>query len=116
MESSVCATQDTHVKYTLIYPDSKVHGANVGPIMDRQDSGGPHVGPKNFAIWLVLIVLWNFETMLNISGAEYQEIVFSTAADTLVYNVVGYTYGIPAVVIKYNKTLVILSLFKKRDT
>ena len=28
-----------------------VHGANVGPIWGRQDPGGPHVGPMNFAIW-----------------------------------------------------------------
>ena len=32
-------------------PDSKVHGANMGPIWGRQDPGGPHVGPVNFAIW-----------------------------------------------------------------
>ena len=32
-------------------PDSKVHGANMGPIWDRQGPGGPHVGPLNFAIW-----------------------------------------------------------------
>ena len=32
-------------------PDSKVHGANMGPIRGRQDPGGPHVGPMNFAIW-----------------------------------------------------------------
>ena len=32
-------------------PDSKVHGANMGPIWDRQDPGGPHVGPMSFAIW-----------------------------------------------------------------
>ena len=32
-------------------PDSKVHGANMGPIWGQQDPGGPHVGPKNFAIW-----------------------------------------------------------------
>ena len=31
--------------------DSKVHGANMGPIWDREDPGGPHVGPMNFAIW-----------------------------------------------------------------
>ena len=31
-------------------PDSKVHGANMGPIWGRQDPGGPHVGPKNLAI------------------------------------------------------------------
>ena len=32
------------------YPDSKVHGANMGPIWGRQDPGGPHVGPMNLAI------------------------------------------------------------------
>ena len=32
-------------------PDSKVHGANMGPIWGRQDPGGPHVGPMNFATW-----------------------------------------------------------------
>ena len=31
--------------------DSKVHGANMGPIWGRQVPGGPHVGPMNFAIW-----------------------------------------------------------------
>ena len=38
----------------IIYPDSKVHGANFGPIWGRQDPGGPHVGRMNFAIWVVL--------------------------------------------------------------
>ena len=32
-------------------PDSKTHGANMGPIWGRRDPGGPHVGPMNFAIW-----------------------------------------------------------------
>ena len=32
-------------------PDSKVLGANMGPIWDRKDQGGSHVGPMNFAIW-----------------------------------------------------------------
>ena len=31
------------------YPGIKVHGANMGPIWGRQDPGGPHVGPMNFA-------------------------------------------------------------------
>ena len=35
-------------------PDSKIHGANMGPIWVRQDPGGPHVGPTNFAIWVVM--------------------------------------------------------------
>ena len=34
-------------------PDSKVHGADMGPIWGRQDPGGPHVGPMNLAIWVV---------------------------------------------------------------
>ena len=32
-------------------PDSKVHGANMGPSWGRQDPGGPHVGPMNHAYW-----------------------------------------------------------------
>ena len=32
-------------------PDSKDHGANMGPIWGRQDPGGPYVGPMNCAIW-----------------------------------------------------------------
>ena len=31
-------------------PDSKVRGVNMEPIRGRQDLGGPHVGPMNFAI------------------------------------------------------------------
>ena len=37
-----------------IYPNSKVHGANTGSIWSRQDPGGPHVGPMNFAVSVVL--------------------------------------------------------------
>ena len=32
------------------HPNSKVHGANMGPTWGRQDPGGPHVSPINFAI------------------------------------------------------------------
>ena len=39
------------VRPYAVVPDTKVHGANMGPIWDRQDPGGPHVGPRNFAIW-----------------------------------------------------------------
>ena len=31
----------------------KVDGANMGPIWDRQDPGGLHVGPINLAIWVL---------------------------------------------------------------
>ena len=38
----------------LTYPGSKVHGANMGSIWGRQDPGGPHIGPMNFAIWVCI--------------------------------------------------------------
>ena len=34
------------------YPDSKVHGANMGPTWVLSSPGGPHVGPMNLAIWV----------------------------------------------------------------
>ena len=39
-------------------PDSKVHGANMGSIWGRQDPGGPHVDPMNFAIWDIHFYFW----------------------------------------------------------
>ena len=47
-------------------PDSKVHGANMGPTWGRQDPGGPHVGHVNLAIWVAMSsedraqVIWIF--------------------------------------------------------
>ena len=39
------------IKLTAFTPDSKVHGANMGPIWGPQDPVGPHVGAMDFAIW-----------------------------------------------------------------
>ena len=39
------------IQFTVLCPDIKVHGANMGPIWGRQDPGGPHVGPMDLAIW-----------------------------------------------------------------
>ena len=36
------------------YPDSKVHGAHMGPTWDLSAPGGPHVGPMNFAIRVII--------------------------------------------------------------
>ena len=36
-------------------PDSTPHGVTMGPVWGRQDPGGPHVGPMNFAIWYMHI-------------------------------------------------------------
>ena len=37
-----------------IYPDNKLHGANMGPTWGRQDPGGPHLGHMKIAIWVVV--------------------------------------------------------------
>ena len=37
-------------------PDSKVHGANMGPTWVMSAPGGPHVGPMNLAIRDVCLV------------------------------------------------------------
>ena len=44
------------------YPDSKVHAANMGPIWGRQVPGGSHVGPMNFAIWVVIHIRFQVKT------------------------------------------------------
>ena len=55
----------------LFNPDSKVHGANMGPIWGRQDPGGPHVGPMNLALWEVCQVymgIWEEATNIMVFG------------------------------------------------
>ena len=38
-----------------MYPDSKVHGANMGPTWVLWAPDGPHVGPMNIAIRVAII-------------------------------------------------------------
>ena len=45
--------QQTSSRWKYDKYDSKLPGANMGPIWGRQDPDGPHVGPMNFAIWEV---------------------------------------------------------------
>ena len=46
-------TEYSQTKYHRIiyryYPDSKVHGANMGPTLVLSVPDGPHVGPMNLA-------------------------------------------------------------------
>ena len=46
----VCSVFSMH---EVLYhtPNSRVHRANIGPTWGRQDPGGPHDGPTNFAFW-----------------------------------------------------------------
>ena len=40
------------------YPDSKVHGANIGPTSVLSTPVGPNVGPMNLAIRVMLVRDW----------------------------------------------------------
>ena len=42
--------------FSYAVPDSKVHGANMGPTWGQQDPGGSHIGPMNFAICGSLVI------------------------------------------------------------
>ena len=44
-----------HQWYDVDYPESKVHGAIMGPTWRRQDPGGPHLGHVNLAIWVLTL-------------------------------------------------------------
>ena len=69
----ICLLQHFHACFKMTYwwtsliiatniPDSKVHGANMGPIWGRQGPSEPHVGPMNLAIWDV-ISIWYLSTL-----------------------------------------------------
>ena len=58
------------------YPDSKVHGANMGPIWGRQDPGWNHVRPMNLAIWVWLSCLCVCEVKRLISGFSQTWIIW----------------------------------------
>ena len=76
-------------------PDSKVHVANIGPIWGRQDPGGPHVGPMNFAIWAVpscvvpthmdpVMATRNNECNIHVKASSYNEVMVNAlSAPTL---------------------------------
>ena len=43
-----------------LFPNNKVHGANMRPTWGRQDPGVPHVGHMNLAIWVVTVQVRTF--------------------------------------------------------
>ena len=49
--------------------DSKVQGANMGPIRGREAQGGPHVGPINFAISEYLLHCFRFSVSFTTSSS-----------------------------------------------
>ena len=49
--------------------NSKVHGANMGPTWDMSAPDGPHVGPKNLAIWVTVSVQMHLTDTRSIFAA-----------------------------------------------
>ena len=61
------------VSYKNVSPDSKVHRGNMGPTWGRQDPGGPHVGPMNLAI--LVIMLSNAAIQMLFRSVAWSELV-----------------------------------------
>ena len=73
------------------YPDSKVHGANMGSIWGRQDPGGPLVGSTNFAIWVVFgyryRITTSWEAMVD-RGTQFRSLVLLCKLGIYIFTVI----------------------------
>ena len=74
----------------LNVPDSKVRGANMGPIWGRQDPGGPHVGPMNFAFWgtglyyCVVFMAWSIIPYNDNTTYAFDNVLYHHNADDII--------------------------------
>ena len=75
---------ESYASYRDSYPDSKFHGANMGPIWGRQDPGGPHVGPMNFAIWVTTRLLGGRKIVIFNSMNQWWGNMFDTGRIKLI--------------------------------
>ena len=93
----------------IMNPDSKVHGANMGPIWGRQDPDGPHVGPMilavregliDYNVALVQVLAWYLSGALNqycLISTRQQHIPSMTNPDSKVHRAnMGPTWVLPA--------------------
>ena len=67
----MCDTSSKECTNGLNNPDSKVHGANMGPTWVLSAPDGPHVGPMNLAIREGIVV----SSIVMIIENEYNSIV-----------------------------------------
>ena len=65
-------------------PDSKVHGANMGPIWGWQDPGWPHVGHMNFVIWEgFMFIFVSLSKLLNKQDSGWNDLTYCSYLVTL---------------------------------
>ena len=74
----------TNIMSTIALPDSKVHGAFMGPTWGGQDPGGPQVDPMNLAIRLASV------------SSQYILDVLYINFDILTKNRIWYLFNDPA--------------------
>ena len=55
LQDLCCLSWNGEHTAVAIILDSKVYGANMGPIWGWKSPGGPHVGPMNFPIWDIIL-------------------------------------------------------------
>ena len=67
-------------------PNSKVHGVSMGPIWGRQDPGGPHIGPMNFALWTHSVESVCLSDCIN----EYMYVCITHPAGNELKRITGY--------------------------
>ena len=58
-------------------------GVNIGPIWGRQDPGGPHVGPMNFAIWVCKL---KCRTIAFVMSLRWSKTALSYGYPTILFN------------------------------
>ena len=64
-------------------PDSKVHGANVGPTWVLSAPDGPHVGPMNLAIRGVYVSVSGIPEWATIIGCSAVAVIYTTVVNIL---------------------------------
>ena len=69
---SQCSSITCVLTQTWIFPDSKIHGANMGPTLVLLAPGGPHVGPINLAFRVASLHQYDYKTkQSNWKRAQY---------------------------------------------
>ena len=58
----------------------------MGPIWDRRDAGGPHVGPTNLAIWayILIVITMGLGKLVVTKYSPHPVLIFHLAADILI--------------------------------
>ena len=60
----ICKCKFNWCSWAKVSPDSKVHGANMGPTWVLSAPVGPHVGPMNLAIKVSFPIIWTNESLV----------------------------------------------------